>query len=156
MNTCGSTSKAEIISLLSDVNREGISSVINYLHHSDYFTAHCYHHHRYEGGLADHSLDVYRRLRHMEPNLLDESCRIVALLHDICTTHMEGFNEIGSHHHGQRSVDMLDTLGLDLHDDERLAICKHMHRVPLHQLTIDTRLWFCLHECDHTSATSSR
>ena len=30
--------KSEIISLLSDVNREGISSVISYLHQSVYFT----------------------------------------------------------------------------------------------------------------------
>lgn len=155
MNTSGSTSKAEIISLLSDVNREGIGSVINYLHHSDYFTASCHHHHRYEGGLADHSLDVYRRLRAMEPDLSDESCRIAALLHDICTSHLEGFNVIGRHHHGQRSVDILDALGLELHEDERLAICNHMHHVPLRQLNNKTRLWFCLHECDHTSATCS-
>ena len=152
MNTCGTTSKAEIISLLSDVNREGISSVISYLHHSDYFTAHCHHHHRYEGGLADHSLDVYRRLRDMEPDLSDESCRIVALLHDICTSHYEGFNKIGSHHHGQRSIDILDVLGLELHDDERLAISNHMHHVPLDHLNHSTQLWFCLHLCDTMSA----
>lgn len=152
MNTSGTTSKTEIISLLSDVNREGVSSVISYMHHSNFFTAHCHHHHRYEGGLADHSLDVYHRMREMVPELNDESCRIVALLHDLCTSHLPGYNEVGYHHHGQRSVELLDTLGMELHEDERLAICCHMHHVPKDEHSEQTRLWDCLHRCDTMSA----
>lgn len=152
MSTSCSISKTEIISLLSDVNREGISSVISYLHHSSYFTDHCYHHHRYEGGLADHSLDVYYRMREMDSELNDESCRIVALLHDLCTSHLPGYNEVGHHHHGQRSVELLDTLGMELHEDERLAISRHMHHVPKDEFSEQTRLWDCLHRCDTMSA----
>lgn len=148
--------KMEIISLLSDVNREGIKNVIAYLHQSDYFKTHCYHHHRYDGGLADHSLDVYRRMREMAPDLSDESCRIVALLHDICTSHLEGYDVIDKHHHGQRSVDLLDVLGFDLHDNERLAISRHMHHVPQEELNDNTQLWFFLHLCDQRSARENK
>lgn len=156
MNTCGTTSKSEIISLLSDINREGMSNVIAYLDKSDYFIAHCHHHHRYEGGLADHSLDVYRKMRNLIPDLPDDSCRIVALLHDLCTSHLEGYDAIGHHHHGQRSVDILDALGFDLHDDERLAISRHMHHVPEAYNQENTKLWFCLHLCDRMSAEEKR
>ena len=154
MNTCGTiSSKAQIISLLSDINRQGISNVIAYLHQSDYFTAHCHHHHRYEGGLADHSLDVYLRMRALAPELSDESCRIVALFHDICTSHLNGYDAIAHHHHGQRSVDLLDVLGFELLEDERMAISRHMHLVPQDELSEDTKLWYFLHLCDRQSAS---
>lgn len=142
----------EIISLLEDTNREGIGNVIVYLLQSNYFTAHCHHHHRYEGGLADHSLDVYNKMRVLAPELPNESCRIVALLHDICTSHLEEFDSIGYHQHGQRSVALLDALGLELREDERLAICHHMHHVPVDKQSEETKLWQFLHICDHMSA----
>ena len=151
-NKSATALKTIIISLLSDVNREGIGNVIAYLHQSDYFMVHCHHHHHYEGGLADHSLDVYRRMRNLIPDLPDESCRIVALLHDLCTSHLEGYDAIGHHHHGQRSVDLLDVLGFELHDEERLAISHHMHHVPAGSNQTNTKLWFCLHLCDRMSA----
>lgn len=145
--------KQQIISLLSDINREGIGRVIAYLEHSDYFTARCHHHHRFKGGLAEHSLGVYWSMRAFAPHLPDESCRIVALLHDLCTSHMEGYDTIGRHHHGQRSVYLLDALEFDLHDAERLAICKHMHHVPSSDLNPETELWHFLHFCDHRNAS---
>lgn len=157
MNTYSITSsKAHIISLLGEVNREGISDVIAYLLQSDYFTAHCYHHHKNEGGLANHSLDVYYRMRALAPELSDESCRIVALLHDICTSHLEGYDTIAHHHHGQRSVNLLDVLGLELQEEERIAIRQHMHSVPISQLSEETKLWHFLHLCDKQSAKSHR
>ncbi len=147
-----SETKTEIISLLSDINREGISNVIAYLDKSDYFTAHCYHHHRYDGGLAEHSLGVYHEMRALAPELPDESCRIVALFHDICTSHMPDYDAVAHHHHGQRSVDLLDVLGLELHDDERLAISHHMHHVPAKEPNTYTQLWHTLYVCDKMSA----
>jgi len=150
------TAKVAIISLLGDVNREGIGNVIAYLFQSDYFTAHCHHHHRFEGGLADHSLDVYNRMRALAPDLSDESCRIVALLHDICTSHLEEFDSIGHHQHGKRSVALLDELGLELCDDERLAIRYHMHHVPLEEQSEVTKLWHFLHLCDKQSANDDK
>lgn len=144
------------VSLLKDINRESIGNVTAYLFQSDYFTAHCHHHHRYEGGLADHSLDVYKRMRALAPELSDESCRIVALFHDICTTHLEEFDSIGYHQHGQRSVALLDALGLELRDDERLAIRYHMHHVPLEEQSEATVLWHFLHLCDKLSANNNK
>lgn len=154
MNTSGTT-KLQIISLLCDINREGIGNIIAYLEHSDYFSAHCHHHHRFEGGLAEHSLGVYWAMRTIAPDLPDESCRIVALFHDLCTTRLEGYDTIGCHHHGQRSVDLLDALGFDLHDDERLAICHHMHHVPPSNYNSRTELWHYLHICDRKNANES-
>ena len=153
LHVMNASTKSEVISLLSDVNREGINSVISYLHHSDYFAARCYHHHRYEGGLADHSLDVYHRMREMAPDLPDESCRIVALFHDICTSRLFGYDAVSHRRHGQRSLDLLDTLGMKLREEERIAISRHMHHVPSAELNERTALWDCLHECDKRSAS---
>ena len=144
--------KQEIISLLGEINRKGISNVIAYLNQSDYFTAHCHHHHRNEGGLAEHSLDVYHKMREKSPELPDDSCRIVALLHDLCTTHLEGYNEIGSHHHGQRSVELLKVLDFELTEDEWVAISRHMHHVPKEEINDNTQLWLSLYLCDKMSA----
>lgn len=148
-------SKTEIISLLSDVNRDGMGNVIAYLEHSDYFTARCHHHHRFKGGLAEHSLGVYWTMRAFAPDLPDESCRIVALFHDLCTSRLEGYDAIGYHHHGQRSVELLDALGFDLHDDERLAISRHMHHVPSSERSSETELWYYLHLSDRKNANES-
>ena len=149
------STKAEIISLLSDVNRDGISNVIAYLTNSNYFTARCYHHHRYTGGLADHCLSVYHEMRAMAPELSDESCRIAALFHDLCTSHLEGYDEVSRRRHGQRSVDILDVLGLELHEEERIAIANHMHHVPSSELNETTKLWQVLHTCDSKNANEN-
>lgn len=72
------SSKQEIISLLGNIDREGMGNVITYMVRSDYFIAHCHHHHRYKGGLVDHLFGVYYEMIDMAPHLSDESCRIVA------------------------------------------------------------------------------
>lgn len=144
--------RQEIISLLNDVDRKGMSHVIAYLEESDYFTAHCHHHHRHKGGLAEHSLDVYHRMREMAPELPDESCKITALLHDLCTTHMEGYDNIENHRHGKRSVELLKTLGFELTEDEWVAISRHMHHVPAKEPNTYTQLWHTLYVCDKMSA----
>lgn len=83
--------RTRITELLRSVNREGIEDVINYLDKSDFYTApastkfHC----NYEGGLAEHSLNVYNNLKWLtdgkdfDPN----SIIICAILHDICKTY---------------------------------------------------------------------
>jgi hypothetical protein len=83
--------KKQILDLLkANVKREGIEKLINYLEASDFFTApastrfHC----NYEGGLAEHSLNVYNNLINLTKELgfSDETLTICALLHDICKT----------------------------------------------------------------------
>lgn len=156
MCSTGISTKQQVISLLGDINRKGMDNVIAYLERSDYFTAHCHHHHHYEGGLADHSLGVYWEMRASAPELPDESCRIAALLHDLCTSHLEGYDDIGRHRHGQRSERLLEALGLTLSNEEHLAISNHMHHVPSAERNLPTTaLWYWLHHCDRRNARTA-
>lgn len=86
--------KEEFIGVLRDkVKRDGVEDLINYLEKSDFFTApasaryHCDH----EGGLCEHSLNVYKRLSKLIYNeygnfdiISEESIAICGLLHDLC------------------------------------------------------------------------
>lgn len=75
----------------SEIHREGIDGLIDWLEASDFFTAPASSkfHGAYEGGLAEHSLNVYKCLKAMvkrypEFNISDESVAICALFHDLC------------------------------------------------------------------------
>lgn len=77
---------------LSD--RPGINNLWEWLEKSDYFTAPAstIHHGSYEGGLAEHSLNVCNILGEIYNTLLpnqtpDDSQILVALMHDICKVH---------------------------------------------------------------------
>lgn len=148
--------KEQIITLFGEIGRPGTDRVLTYLCESTYFTARCHSHHRFRGGLAMHSLGVYREMKAMNTGLSDESIRIVALLHDLCTSHHPDYDHIGRHHHGLRSVALIDELGFPLTEEERLAIGKHMHRVhrkkPGHSFNKKDQLWFSLNKCDHLNA----
>ena len=82
--------KERILWLLRTTNRGGIEDLIKYLETSDFFTApastkyHC----NYEGGLAEHSLNVYRNLNELVKgkDFKSDTLIICALLHDICKT----------------------------------------------------------------------
>ena len=89
--------KIEFLALLRTINREGarIEELIEKLESSDFFTApsSIKYHGAYEGGLCDHSLNVYYNMMHLltykapvlgiDPEQLQESVLITALLHDI-------------------------------------------------------------------------
>ena len=148
--------RSEIITLLKGTNRKGIDAVCQYLVDSDYFSARCHSHHRFNGGLAVHSLGVYKEFKKLNPSLSEDSIRIVSLLHDICSSHHPQFNHIGRGHHGLRSVQLLDELGLELKADERNAIARHMHSIRKFPSTgtYTTRemLQHYIHRCDHRDA----
>jgi hypothetical protein len=89
--------KEEFLKLLRSTNREGVEDLITWLEKSDFFTspASCQYHGSYQGGLLEHSLNVYFALEYLYNNLKDseeyhlpqlneESIIISALLHDIC------------------------------------------------------------------------
>ncbi len=93
------TPREEFLSIYKDkIHREGSDEMLEYLlsPHSDFFTAPAStrFHGSYEGGLLQHSLNVYHclcdfleRQRAKEVygmNYSDETIAIVALLHDIC------------------------------------------------------------------------
>lgn len=92
--------KIEFINLLRSTNRENIENLISWLENkSDFFTApsSTIFHGDYEGGLCQHSLNVYKALKMFKENgmmltikeneiekIPEASLIISALLHDIC------------------------------------------------------------------------
>lgn len=82
--------KEEIIKELSSISREGIDNLINYLENSTFFSdpASVNKHNNYDGGLAEHSFNVFKNLEkykiiYPELNDISDSIKIVGLLHDI-------------------------------------------------------------------------
>jgi len=82
--------KETIVDLLEDTQRPGIDKVIAFMESGDFFTAPAStkYHGAYAGGLADHSLNVYKVLnaknKAMELRIPDGTVIITALLHDLC------------------------------------------------------------------------
>lgn len=82
--------KNTIIELLNSTGRKGIDKVIKYMEESDFFVAPAStkYHGNYDGGLAEHSLNVYELLKEKNTRfnlgLSNETVTIVALLHDFC------------------------------------------------------------------------
>ncbi len=144
----------------SIIKRDGIDNLLDYLEKGDFFTApasakfHC----DYEGGLLEHSLNVYNRLRQ---NILneygdfntysEESIAICGLLHDLCKVdyykvEMRNVKEKGEwvqkpyyvvdeklpYGHGEKSVYIINGF-IRLTREEAIAINWHMggfdHRV---------------------------
>lgn len=88
--------KEEFLAIFDEqIHRQGAADLKNYLLRSDFFTApastryHC----AYEGGLCEHSINVYRRLLanvrmqfgdEWESKVSHESVAVCGLLHDLC------------------------------------------------------------------------
>lgn len=148
--------KEEILSLLNDVKRPGIDKVMRYLNESTFFSAKCHTHHTFSGGLAVHSLGVYKEMKKLKTSFPEDTIRIVSLLHDICTSHHSYYDNMMRHHHGSRSVEMLKELGLVIKPEEEYAILKHMHRIDsipsFKTYNQSDMLRHYLHQCDHRDA----
>lgn len=88
--------KEEFISIVSDtIKRDGIDDLMNYLEETDFYEspASTKYHGSYEGGLVEHSLNVYDMLKQelefifgkeWRKRYSEETVAIVALFHDIC------------------------------------------------------------------------
>lgn len=131
--------KKAIISLLNSTEREGMDNVIEYLEKNDFFKipSSLHRHHNWEGGLAQHCLGVYDRLNQTGENLPSDSKIITSFLHDICKARKIYKNGNGEWQersdeelhipgHGERSVKLLEELGLNLQPEEKKAIRWHM------------------------------
>lgn len=136
----------------TNITRDGIEAVMKYLDGSDFYTAPAstQFHNAFDGGLLNHSLNVYDSLLKINDafnlNLKPESMAISALFHDICKTnvYVKGSrnrkNALGQWEavtvwefddqfplgHGEKSVIMLQSLGLKLTKNELYAIRWHM------------------------------
>ena len=155
--------KENIISRLRETKHENIEKVINYMANHEFFTRGCHRHHRYDGGLADHSWQTYQlamkeemanKERYPNAPMLDkDSLAISALLHDFCDC--RGMRHIRGH--GKRSVDMLKELGIHLSQEEFLAIRFHMSLRdkkdhPLYENALHCLLRYIVHKADGMSA----
>ncbi len=152
--------KSEFIEILKETGRENIDYVIEDLEDLGFFEAPASskNHFNFEGGLVEHSLNVYKiaimlkeQIIKLRPDIVnripDDSIAIAALLHDVCKADIykkvvkKVKNEIGvwepqeSYNidysnfplgHGEKSVIILLRSGLDLSDDEIIAIRWHM------------------------------
>ena len=83
--------KEEFITLLSSVQREGIDKLLDYLENkSDFYTAPAAakFHNNFEGGLLEHSLNVYKNFKGLLAlkgvEMEEESIILCSLLHDLC------------------------------------------------------------------------
>jgi len=82
------------LDLLNSINRDGIESLSAFISSTDFFEAPASttYHTSYEGGLCEHSLNVYSNLKKlinlygMDELFSDDSVKIVSLLHDLSKT----------------------------------------------------------------------
>lgn len=118
--------KTKIISLLSEVKRDGIDNLIKFVSESNYLTtARCYSHHKTAGGLMNHSLEVFDvMMKSNRGRFSRESIILVALCHDLGKARMHG-HKVGEGAHWQRSVQILEMCGVPLTNEEREAILFH-------------------------------
>lgn len=141
-------------SLLLSTKREGIENLINYIRTTDFYTAPAStrFHSSYEGGLLEHSINVYEMLKAKSQTdtwskylAKEDTIIIVALLHDLCKTNFYSvemrnkkndkgvwekvpfyiIDDKSPYGHGEKSVMMLMEF-LKLTAEEKYAIRWHM------------------------------
>lgn len=140
------------IELVSKINRKGIGQFMEWLlNETDFLAAPAStkYHGAEEGGLLNHSLMVYKNLHLLAPdNISHESVIITSLFHDVCKANFYTVStrnvkneetgvwekkpyytvkeEFPYGAHGGKSVYLLMSHGLELTDEEAVAINCHM------------------------------
>lgn len=146
--------KTEFLRICGEsIKRSGVLDLLGWLEKSDFYTAPAStrFHGSYEGGLLQHSLNVYKELKRLlvafpEVEADDETVAIIALFHDLCKVNLYGVekrnrkNEHGqwesydayTHNekfkfggHGAKSVYIVQTF-MKLKPEEAVAIHCHM------------------------------
>ena len=117
------TSKERFIEIYNKyIKREGAQKLLDYLLSSDFFTApaSARFHSSYEGGLVDHSVNVYdcltsylnspRTVDIIGTQYSDESIAIVSLLHDLCKidVYKKGFRNVKDEKGAWQRVDTFE------------------------------------------------
>lgn len=89
------TNKKRFLELCSQIKRDGVDKLLNWLESSDFYTcpASTRFHGNYPGGLLEHSLNVYDELVRLmkafpEVTAPPESVLIASLFHDLCKVNM--------------------------------------------------------------------
>ena len=152
--------RKRILKLLYSVKREGIKDVIDFLFTTNFFYANGGHrHHRYVGGLAEHSLGVYDAAAAANKNCSIDSIIICSLFHDLCKINTQ-FGKTVKNGHGRRSLSILeDHLGFKLTPEERRAIRFHMGKrsniteeSEEYEIAQQEELWNLIHTSDSIDA----
>ena len=138
-NSADGTIKDMICKLLKSTGRENMDKVLSYLETRGFYDspASVRHHNNFRGGLAKHSLEVYRAAMELnkEAKLPESSVIICSLLHDVCKIdqyvmqngHPVRVDENCHKGHGRRSMFILKRgCSLPLNYDEEMAIWWHM------------------------------
>lgn len=115
-----------IIKLVETLDRPGTAEVLRYLKDSNFNTIDGgASHHKYRGGLIDHSLEVYEAMKKKTEgkSIPSDSVIICSIFHDLGKT-------ISQHKHNVKSVEILDRCGFELTEDERNAILNHHEVLP--------------------------
>ena len=149
--------KETFMNLLKGTNRPGIDKLLDWIETTDFYSAPAStrFHGNYEGGLLEHSLNVYYALCIINEitsdfaenvNIENETIVISCLLHDLCkaNTYKKAlrwrkdennrwesydtfeFNEDEPLGHGEKSVYLIQRAGMELMDDEVYMIRWHM------------------------------
>lgn len=169
--------KERINTLLKSTGRKGIENVLDYLEKNHFYTlpSSLHRHHNWTGGLAQHCLGVYDRLKVTGEGLPEDSVILTSLLHDICKVRKiyrgpdgqweeRHDGELHYKGHGSRSVKLLEnTCGLQLTPDERKAIRFHMggYKLPKEELreffaNKNNPLWRLLMNADRYNASKGK
>ena len=115
------TKKDRIIALVESLNRTGSHEVASYIQASNFALKHGgASHHKYRGGLVDHSLEVYQNMKEKASglNIPEDSIIICSIFHDLGKL-------ISQDGHPSHSLAILDQCGFQLTKDERKAIATH-------------------------------
>lgn len=137
-NTMIRDNRIKIIELLRSTQRDGIESLLAILQMDGFFyqAGSTRYHHNYSGGLAEHSLRVYEKLKDLNDNLKlgfkEDSVIIVSLMHDlckidnyICNNGIISYNKNAIKGHGIKSCELLKKY-IDISEEEEMAIKYHM------------------------------
>ena len=111
--------KETIVELLRSTGRPGMEAVISYLDTTAFYTMGASNHHNYTGGLAQHSLEVYRIMKLLTWFQSSDSVIITALFHDM--------GKITWGWHPYRVTVILNNLDFRLTEQEYITISRH-HR----------------------------
>lgn len=171
-----SENRERFISLLKSIGRAGTEDVIDFLDENDFFNipSSLHRHHNWEGGLAEHCLGVFDRLKKTGEQLPEDSVIATSLLHDICKAGKvikddtgewveRNDEELDIPGHGERSVKLLEKLGFPLTSEEKGAIKWHrggwkIADYPKEEIkdffaTKRSDLWRLLHNADRYDAS---
>jgi hypothetical protein len=112
-----------LLELVASLSRPGTDKVVKFIKESDFSSKHGGDtHHKYPGGLVDHSLEVYENMKVKAEGLgiSEETIIICSIFHDL------GKVVVHKGHAGQ-SLAILDNFGFELTEEERMAIGSHHH-----------------------------